>query len=84
VHTVLEREVRPEEVKVDITTNEERWGLKYIVSALSFELISGANQRDRLLNLIACFESLLGEGMTVSYPHWVLQNCPLSLAERVV
>jgi hypothetical protein len=64
VHTVLEREVRPEEVKVDIATNEERWGLKYVVSALF--MTSGVDHGARLLNLIACFESLLAEGMTVS------------------
>ncbi|PIL31323.1 hypothetical protein GSI_06021 [Ganoderma sinense ZZ0214-1] len=30
VHKVLEREIQPEAVKVEITTNEERWGLRYL------------------------------------------------------
>ncbi|KAH9923591.1 exonuclease V [Fomitopsis serialis] len=30
VHKVLEREVRPEEVQIEITTQEERWGLRLV------------------------------------------------------
>ncbi|KAJ3922231.1 exonuclease V [Lentinula edodes] len=29
VHKRLEREIRPEEIKVQVTTEEERWGLRY-------------------------------------------------------
>jgi hypothetical protein len=28
VHKVLEKEVKPEEIRVDVNTEEERWGLR--------------------------------------------------------
>ncbi|KAJ2918394.1 hypothetical protein MD484_g1999, partial [Candolleomyces efflorescens] len=49
VHKELEREVRAEEIKIDVRTDEERWGL-------------------RLLNMIACFQILVNEGMIREVP----------------
>ncbi|KAI0826879.1 exonuclease V [Trametes gibbosa] len=40
VHKVLEREVQPETVAVDITTQEERWGLRLINMLASLETLT--------------------------------------------
>ncbi|KAH9828673.1 exonuclease V a 5' deoxyribonuclease-domain-containing protein [Rhodofomes roseus] len=39
VHKVLEREVRPEEVPVEITTSEERWGVRLVNMLASLDLL---------------------------------------------
>ncbi|KAJ3867307.1 exonuclease V [Lentinula novae-zelandiae] len=43
VHKKLEREIRPEEIKVQVTTEEERWGLRIInmIDCIDSLLLSG-------------------------------------------
>ncbi|KAJ2932816.1 hypothetical protein H1R20_g4269, partial [Candolleomyces eurysporus] len=39
VHKELEREVRAEEVKIDVRTDEERWGLRLLNMIASFQIL---------------------------------------------
>lgn len=74
VHKKLEREIRPEEIKVTVATEEERWGLRY--ANIPISLSHHVSSAPRLINMIDCIDSLLLLGcavraflLKVSEPH---------------
>ncbi|KAF5366932.1 hypothetical protein D9757_010842 [Collybiopsis confluens] len=83
VHKRLEREIQPEQVQVQISTEEERWGLRYINIFLHLYL---ANITYRIINMIDCVELLLLSGCAREMPVFgiVKGNVVLGIIDEVV
>lgn len=66
MHDRLEKEIAPEVVRVDVVTREDEWGLKSVPLTALLPLRIHSRRR-RLLNTIVSLDSLLRDGMAVSF-----------------
>lgn len=66
IHKELEREIRVEELPVDITSNEERWALRWAMRYY-FDTCTWADYTSpRLVNMLASLKCMMDDGLTVS------------------
>lgn len=64
MHKTLELEIAPEAVPVKITTNEERWALRYVVLP-HIALVPSMNNLSRIINMLASLQMLAEQGICV-------------------
>lgn len=82
---MLEREIRPEEVRVDVVTDEERWALRYDSNSYTFTFVDSPKPLLRLVNMMFCLDDLLTGQRCVSrcpYKHLSVYDPQISLRQR--
>lgn len=62
----MEREIRLEEIKVDITSDEERWALRWVACYLFVDILEVDCAFLRLVNMLASIKCLMLDGLAVS------------------
>lgn len=76
VHKALEREVRPEEVHVKPTTDEERWALRFVYTVPTSNLynidLGVYFQADRHAFVLRVFDDLGMRGSFFSFPYYLV------------
>ena len=79
IHKELEREVRVEELPVDITSNEERWALRWVILIHYFDTLGADHAFLRLVNMLASLKCIMDDGLTVSTKFVIIVHVLLSL-----
>jgi exonuclease V len=67
IHKVLEREIRPKEIRVEAVTDEERWALRYVRGCVCCPAVAYFDVFPfRLVNMLSGLHTLMSLGCTVS------------------
>lgn len=75
MHKLLEKEIRPETIHVDIDTNEERWALRCGNIFPNNGVLTEVVHVLSLVNMLSCLECLMTLGCAVIRITWI--NFPL-------